>query len=91
MPSAIDKGVTFALAKNDLNSCRLYAHDLKESFTIRLNEIQPQKISWTNYLLGVVDQIQKGGHKIGGFDCVFGGKTYPWEQDSHHQLRLNRD
>ena len=73
LPAAIDKGISFALAKNDTDSCRLYACDLKQSFSIKLDEIQPQKISWVNYLLGVVDQLQKGDYMIGGFDCVFGG------------------
>jgi len=35
--------------------------------------IELQEKSWANYLLGVVDQLQRSGYKINGFNCIFGG------------------
>ncbi len=73
LPGSIDLGMTFALRANDTSRIRLYAGDLDEAFETVLPVIEPSKVSWTNYILGVVAQFQEKGMKIGGFDCVFGG------------------
>lgn len=73
LPAAIDKQMIVAVAKNNIGSCRLFAYDLNESVQLNLKEVKPQEIAWANYALGVVDQLQKAGHEIEGFDCVFGG------------------
>jgi galactokinase len=73
LPAAIDKEIIFAVAPNGTDTCRLYSFDLDEALDVRLNEVQPSEKGWANYLLGVVDQLQKRGHTVGGFDCVFGG------------------
>lgn len=74
MPAAIDKKIVLAMAKNSIDKIRLFSADMEESFEV---EFAPrQKISqlhWANYILGVTDQLQLNGYKIGGFDCAFGG------------------
>ena len=72
MPAAIDKGIWYALASNNTDTINLVSYDLHEEYSVSLNEINPIK-GWQDYLLGVVDQIQKSKLIIGGFDCVFGG------------------
>ncbi len=72
MPAAIDKGIWYAIAPNDKNNINLVSYDLHEEYRVSLNEIKPIE-GWQDYLLGVVDQIQKSKLIIGGFDCVFGG------------------
>ena len=73
LPAAIDKQMVLAVAKNDTGRCRLYSYDYNESAEFDLQDLKPSRTAWANYILGVVDQLQKAGHAIEGFDCVFGG------------------
>jgi galactokinase len=73
LPAAIDKEMVLAVAKNDSETCRLYSLDYDEAVAFNLQDLQPTDKGWPNYILGVVDQLQKGGYQPGGFDCVFGG------------------
>lgn len=72
MPAAVDKGIWYAVAANNTQTINFHSHDLEEDLSIDLNDIRPIK-GWKNYVLGPVDQIQKKGLPITGFDCVFGG------------------
>ncbi len=73
LPAAIDKEMVIAVAKSDAATCRLYSYDLKESFEFGINKLLPSEPGWANYIMGVVDQLQKAGYTVGNFDCVFGG------------------
>ncbi|WP_224999399.1 galactokinase [Cesiribacter sp. SM1] len=73
LPAAIDKEMVLAVAKNESETCRLYSLDYDEAVAFNLQDLQPSDKGWPNYILGVVDQLQKGGYQLGGFDCVFGG------------------
>ena len=73
LPATIDKQMVLAVARNNTSSCRLYSIDYNESAEFQLSGLKPSSTSWANYILGVVDQLQKAGHAIEGFDCVFGG------------------
>lgn len=72
MPAATDKGIWFAVAPNSTDTVNFYSADLQESYSTPLSTIEPVK-GWQNYLLGIVDQIQKRELNLHGFDCVFGG------------------
>jgi len=72
MPAATDKCIWFAVAANPTDTANFYSFDLKESYSTPLTTIAPVE-GWQNYLLGVIDQVQKRELTIGGFDCVFGG------------------
>jgi len=70
MPTAIDKKIYFELRKNDTpSSYSIYS----ETFNIRLNFdlkiIEKSRSTWENYILGVVNELQKRGKKLEGFDC----------------------
>lgn len=73
LPAAIDKEMILAVAKNELDICRLYSYDYNEFKSYTLDELKPVENAWANYILGVVDQLKKAGYHIEGFDCVFGG------------------
>ncbi|MCB2378510.1 galactokinase [Hymenobacter sp. BT635] len=73
LPAAIDKEMYFAVALNQTDTIRLYAHDLQEAVEVRVEEVAPSQTQWANYLLGVVAQLQKRGLAVPGFDCAFGG------------------
>ncbi|MBF9254577.1 galactokinase [Pontibacter sp. 172403-2] len=75
LPAAINKEMYFALAPNGTGTFRAYAYDLNESAEFALDSISPSDISWANYLLGVVAQLQKAGYTVPGFDVVFGGNV----------------
>ncbi len=72
LPAAIDKIICFALEKNNSQKSKIYAIDLNDEFELDLTkEIQLSDIVWTNYILGVVKQLQDNGFSLEGFNCVF--------------------
>jgi galactokinase len=73
LPAAINKEIVFALATNGGDRCSVYARNVQETEDFDLKGIKRSKQAWANYVLGVVDQLQKEGQTIKGFNCVFGG------------------
>jgi len=72
LPAAIDKVICFAFAKNDTQKSRIVAIDLNEDFEIDLTqEITLSDVVWTNYIRGVIKQLQDNGFAFEGFNCVF--------------------
>jgi len=72
LPAAIDKIICFAFAKNNSKKSKIIAIDLNEEFEVDLTEtITLSKVVWTNYVLGVIKQMQDNGFLFDGFDCVF--------------------
>jgi galactokinase len=70
LPAAIDKAIYLAISKREDEEIHLYADDFKEGFIGSTNQIHKTEILWTNYILGVVHELQKAGKKIGGFNAV---------------------
>lgn len=72
LPAAIDKIICFAFEKNNTNTAKIHAIDLDEAVEIDVTKesILNESI-WTNYLRGVLFQLQLKGYEIGGFNCVF--------------------
>ena len=73
LPGAIDKEIILAVGSRDDRTCRMVAADLGQTFETSLDALARSHLGWPNYLLGVVDQLQKGGIQMRGFECVFGG------------------
>ena len=73
MPAAIDKEIVCAISTNYSNTCKVIASDLDESIEFDINKLTKSNKGWPNYILGVIEQFQKRGLEIKGFDCVFGG------------------
>jgi galactokinase len=72
LPAAIDKIICFAFEKNNTTKSKVIAIDLDEEFEIDLTqEIQLSDIVWTNYVRGVIKQLQDNGFSFEGFNCVF--------------------
>ncbi|WP_166921508.1 galactokinase [Flavobacterium poyangense] len=72
LPAAIDKVICFTLAKNNTKKAKIIALDLNEEFEVDLTqEIQLSEVVWTNYILGVLKQLQDNGYSFEGFNCVF--------------------
>jgi len=70
MPTAIDKKINFELRKNDTpTSCSIYSETFNTHLNFDLKLIEISSSSWENYILGVVNELQKRGKKLEGFDC----------------------
>lgn len=72
LPAAIDKAVMVALRKRSDDGIRLYANEFSEHFSVSLAAIRPLK-KWTDYILGVVDELVKRGYTIHGFELLITG------------------
>ncbi len=70
LPAAIDKHVIYGLNKNGSNKYRFYAIDLDQSYEAQAGNLTQTDKGWPNYLMGVIDQLNRAGHNIPGFDVV---------------------
>lgn len=73
LPAAIDKAVFVAISKRDDQEVHLHSIKYNESFTTNFSEIKPGEKQWANYILGVVNEIQKLGLSFSGFNLVLDG------------------
>ncbi|MDP5198497.1 galactokinase [Flavobacterium sp. DG2-3] len=72
LPAAIDKIICFAFSKNNTKTSKIIAIDLNEEFEIDLTqEVKLSDVVWTNYIRGVIKQLQDNGFSFEGFNCVF--------------------
>ena len=70
LPAAIDRKVTMLFRKKDDKLCCVKSED-KGSFAFNIQQpLQISKTQWENYILGVVDGVQRARPgQLGGFDC----------------------
>ena len=73
LPAAVDRGIAMALRPRSDRRYVLHALDLDRRLEGDLGELAPHPERWPNYLLGVLDQLQKAGQFLGGFELVYGG------------------
>ena len=73
LPAAIDKAAYVAIAKRTDNKVVMYATAFNQDFEISLKEIKTTTLGWPNYILGVIDQIQKTGVELGGCNLLIDG------------------
>jgi galactokinase len=73
LPAAIDKAIIFAVAPRNDRRLHFVAVDLKDEYEGSIDELQKSSKGWPNYLLGIIDQLKKAGHLLGGVNAVFGG------------------
>ena len=72
MPAAINKGIYYAIALNGSNNIQFYAADVDEYYHTTIAAIHKES-GWKNYVLSVLNQFQKIGVELKGFNCVLGG------------------
>jgi galactokinase len=75
LPAAIDKAVTIAIQKRNDSKICLYALQFEEEYEVSLTNFEKASHHWSNYILGVVDQLQKKGFLIEGFNVILGGNV----------------
>ncbi len=73
MPSAIDRAIYIGLSPRLDSEGNLHSIDFQESHSFDVTHPVKSPKAWANYLVGVVDELKRGGYSIGGFDCVFAG------------------
>jgi galactokinase len=73
LPAAIDKHGHVAVSKRNDDIISLFAVEFNEKFETAIQEIRPIEGKWTNYILGVADQLIKRNYKIGGFNLIVSG------------------
>jgi len=73
MPAAINKAIYMAVSRRDDDLIHIVSLDLGLSYLGDMGKVVPSSQHWPDYILGVVAQVQSLGHKVGGFNCVFGG------------------
>lgn len=71
MPTAIDKKIFFEFRKNETeNTANIFSKTFKTTFAFDLSNFSKSSNSWENYILGVINEIQKSGKELKGFDCI---------------------
>lgn len=71
LPTAIEKNITFDFQKNGTATiCNIYSKTFDTGFQLDLQDIARSKTEWENYVLGVLNEINKKTDKLRGFDCV---------------------
>ncbi|XWW45284.1 galactokinase [Fibrella sp. USSR17] len=73
LPAAIDKAIFLAVGPRSDQKLHFVSADLNSTFQGTLGDIRRSSKGWANYLLGVVDQVQKETALPGGLNVVFGG------------------
>lgn len=74
LPGAIDKKIYFAIAKNNTQNINLLAADFNKTYTLNANKLLTHPNHWSNYFIGVIEEIRKiHPFDLKGFNCVFGG------------------
>lgn len=74
LPAAVDKGIYVAIKPNNSSDINLFSVEYDELWKENIESIpQTGKKNWTDYILGVVCQLQKRNLPIKGFDLVIDG------------------
>jgi galactokinase len=73
LPASIDKAIYIAIGERTDDVIHLYAADLDDNYETTLTAVTYSDKLWPNYVMGVVDQLQKAGHPVRGFNAVLSG------------------
>ncbi len=72
MPASIDKSIYLALGKSDRDFSNIYTLDFADDCDVDLGSLSPAEPgAWTNYPVGVVNELLKGGFELGNFNMAF--------------------
>lgn len=74
MPCAISFGTLLMLRKNNDRVMRFHSLNMPDSASVHLSEVKKKhSIEWTNYPLGVINQLIPHGFHLTGVDMLFWG------------------
>lgn len=70
LPAAIDKSAYVAITKRVDDIVSLYAYDFKEVYKTTLGSITQSVKNWPDYILGVINQLQKNNAELCGVNIM---------------------
>ena len=73
LPGAIDKAIYIGIAPRSDDRVSLISLDFAQSHTFLTHELRHNDKPWTHFVMGVIEQFQKAGYTVPGFNCVIGG------------------
>jgi galactokinase len=73
LPAAIDKVILIAIAPSATNSSCFVSLDFDDTYTGSTQQITGRKGDWSDYINGVVLELQHNGLTIPEFNCVIAG------------------
>lgn len=73
LPAAINRAIWLGIQKRDDHGIRLHSLDYDDDYQGRVDDLSPSGKLWPDYILGVIQQIQKKFALNHGFNIVFGG------------------
>ncbi|MGA9117895.1 MAG: galactokinase [Bacteroidota bacterium] len=73
LPAAIDKAIYFAVAPRTDRLFHFVSVDLHQEEQGSFQALKHSSLGWPDYLLGVIDQLQKSGRQVNGVNLAFGG------------------
>ncbi|HTY01473.1 MAG TPA: galactokinase [Bacteroidota bacterium] len=73
LPAAVDKAVYFAAAPRDDRQYHFVAVDLHQDEQGSFDTLAHSSLGWPDYLLGVIEQLERRGLKPRGVNLAFGG------------------
>jgi galactokinase len=73
LPAAIDKAIYIGVSRREDNEIVLYSEEFKQEHRSTVPGVAITDKQWPNYILGVVDQLNKRGHTISGFNLNIDG------------------
>ncbi len=72
LPAAIDQAAYVAVTRRNDNEVKLYSVSFDEHFSCTTGTLE-RRGTWTDYVLGVADQLVKNNYPVGGFNLVLDG------------------
>ena len=77
LPASVDKAIILAIKLNDEGLIRLHSIDMEQNYCeVPIAETYSKTgTEWADYIIGVVNELQKSGYDLHGFDCAFGGNV----------------
>lgn len=73
LPAAINKAIYVAAGLSNNDGCHFIAADLDDEYFTDVKNLTKIPGHWSMYINGVIEQLQKAGYHIAGFNCVIGG------------------
>ncbi|MBR4264861.1 MAG: galactokinase [Bacteroidales bacterium] len=73
LPCAVSPAIYFAMGSREDGKVCLNSYDYDSYCEFSISQKEAPKEQWASYLYGITQIIQEKGHKIKGFNCVFGG------------------
>ncbi len=73
LPAAVDKSIYVGISKREDDKIILYSGEFNEEHESTVCTVAPTDKHWPNYVLGVVDQLNKRDYAIRGFNLNLDG------------------